>query len=128
MFKKKYNKFGNKKCEYDNLKFDSQGECRRYIELKQFDKKGLISNLQTQVTYELMKKFTDQHGVKHRAITYRADFVYIDNTGCIIVEDFKSKITAKEPYYKMKKKLMIYKLLKMQEREGVEYRFNEEIK
>ena len=31
---KRYNKFGNKKCVYKGLKFDSKGECGRYKELE----------------------------------------------------------------------------------------------
>ena len=125
---KRYNKFGNKKCVYKGLKFDSKGECGRYKELESLVKKKKISKLQTQVTYELQKKFTDQHGIKHRSITYRADFVYVDSEGCIVVEDYKSKATAKEPLYRIKMKMMVLKLLKMQESEGVEYRFREYIK
>ena len=125
---KRYNKFGNKKCTYKGLKFDSIGEKNRFIELEKLQSRKQISNLETQVTFELQKKFTDQHGVKHRAITYRADFVYIDSEGCRVVEDYKSKATAKEPLYRWKMKMMVLKLLKMQEREGVEYRFNEYVK
>ena len=108
---KKYNKFGNKKCVYKGMKFDSIGEKNRFIELEGLVSKKKISKLQTQVTYELQKKFTDQHGVKHRAITYRADFVYVDSEGCIVVEDYKSKATAKEPLYRVKMKMMVLKLL-----------------
>jgi hypothetical protein len=125
---KRYNKFGNKKCVYKNLHFDSIGEKNRFVELEKLQSRKEISKLRTQVTYELQKKFTDQHGIKHRAITYRADFVYIDSEGCTVVEDYKSKATAKEPLYRLKMKMMVLKLLKMQESEGVEYRFLEYIK
>lgn len=77
-------------------KFDSVKEYQRCIALRLREKAGEISNLDTQTTLMIQPAFTSKDGKKHRAITYRADFTYIEN-GEQIVEDVKgySKSTGK---------------------------------
>jgi len=48
-----------------------------------------------------MEAFTDEDGVRHRAITYTADFRYLEN-GASIVEDFKGRETE---VFKLKRKM-----------------------
>lgn len=55
-----------------------------------------------QVEFELQSSFTDNQGVKHRSINYVADFVYKEGDK-VVVEDLKSKITAENPVYRIKR-------------------------
>ena len=91
------NKYGNKKCIFNNIKFDSKLEMERYIALSMMLKLKEISGL------ELQKVFTlDVGGVK--VCEYRADFTYYDKNGIYHVEDAKG-VKTKE--YIIKKKLML---------------------
>ena len=71
---------------------------------------GIISDLQTQVTYELIPSHYEVVNGKRkcieRACTYRADFVYYDvKNKQLIVEDSKGVRTE---VYKIKRKLMLH--------------------
>ena len=117
LFNNKGNKYGNKKVEYDGLKFDSKKEKDRYIFLKSQEMLGNIQDLQLQVKYELIPAIKEEYvehlktkdRVKTRtvqlAITYTCDFQYYKN-GELIIEDVKSspKMLAKE--YVLKKKIL----------------------
>lgn len=86
---KSKSKYKNKKIEVDEIKFDSQKEANRYLELSAFQKAGFIQDLHRQVRFELQPSYT-KNGKTIRAITYVADFVYYDNTERkTIVEDTK---------------------------------------
>ena len=55
-------KYGNKKVEYNGIKFDSLLERNRYIFLKDQEDKGVIQRLALQPSYRLMDGFnTNQH-------------------------------------------------------------------
>lgn len=99
------NKYRNKKTIIDGIKFDSIAEGRRYKELKLLEKGKYITDLELQPKFELQAKFTNAKGEHVRAITYKADFSYIEN-GKIIVEDVKGVITKE---FAIKKKLFEYK-------------------
>lgn len=116
------NKYGNKKVEYCGEVFDSKRECYRYMDLKLLEICGAISDLRRQVTYELIpaqrekstkvykkgrKKGQPIDGkIIEKAVTYRADFTYIDNaTNETIVEDAKGFRTKE---WVIKRKLMLY--------------------
>lgn len=88
-------KFGNKPTVFEGISFHSKREAKRYAELSLLHKAGRISDLQTQVKYDLIV-----NGVK--IATYRADFVYTEN-GNRVVEDAKGYPNDRWP---MKKKLM----------------------
>lgn|SRR3990167_1628301 len=101
-------KFKNKKTQG----FHSGLEYRRYQELLLLQKAGEIKNLECQPKWELLPKFTDAHGGKHRAITYKADFIYTevkDGIEIEIVEDVKSPPTRKEAAYIIRKKLLLFR-------------------
>lgn len=122
----KVNKYGNKKVVIDGEVFDSQKEAKRYTQLLNLQRAGEITNLKTQVPYELIppyyeeintgeyykrgdkkgapktKRVLIEHGVK-----YVADFVYVNKDGKEVVEDTKSKATKKKESYIIKRKLMI---------------------
>ena len=68
--------------------FDSRKEGHRYLMLLDMQQRGKISNLQTQVKYELIPaQYIDGRCVE-RAVNYVADFVYLQD-GQTVVEDVK---------------------------------------
>ena len=98
-------KYNNKKTVIDGIKFDSKKEARRYLELKELQKQGEISNLKLQPTFILQDKFR-KGGKAWRAIKYIADFSYYDKNGNSIIEDVKG---IKTDVFKIKQKLFEYK-------------------
>lgn len=117
---KKRPKYGNKKVEYQGQLFDSKREMQRYIVLKEAEDKGLISDLRTQVTFELIPAITEEY-VEHlktkdkiktrvlqRVITYKADFVYVKN-GAEIVEDVKISKALIPKEFALKEKIFFWK-------------------
>lgn len=99
----KQNKYRNKITELDGIKFHSRKEAARYSELKLLEKSKAISDLRLQVKYELIPKLVI-NGKTERAISYVADFVYIDNVySNEIVEDVKGMQTD---IFKIKYRLM----------------------
>lgn len=99
------NKYRNKKTIIDGIKFDSIAEGRRYKELKILEEGNYITDLKLQPKFELQEKYTNTKREHIRAITYKADFSYIEN-GKLIVEDVKGVITKE---FAIKKKLFEYK-------------------
>lgn len=69
-------------------KYDSKKEYQRGCDLQLLEKAKRISNLQRQTVLLISPAFVDKDGEKHRAITYCADFTYVEN-GREIVEDVK---------------------------------------
>ena len=78
----------------DGITFDSKGESKRWINLKQQQKDGRIQNLKRQIAYPL-------HVNGDLVTSYVADFTY-DEDGTEIVEDFKGHVTT---VFRLKKKL-----------------------
>lgn len=99
-------KYGNKKYQLDGKTFDSHKEARRYQELRYLLRAGLISDLRTQVTFELLPTQRRDGKVIERPVKYIADFVYKEN-GETVVEDAKSEAT-RTPQYIIKRKLMLW--------------------
>lgn len=97
------NKFRNVKHEG----FDSKKEARRWSELLILYEAGKITNLEAQKTFELVPRQMEGKKVAERAITYIADFVYVED-GVLVAEDVKSEFTRKLPVYRLKKKLLRY--------------------
>lgn len=117
------NKYGNKKCQYNGIVFDSRHEMQRYKELLLLQRAGKISDLELQKHFELIpaqyeistevyksgpRKGQPKPGkLIERAVEYIADFYYYDHMkGCVIVEDTKGMKTKE---YIIKRKLMLYK-------------------
>lgn len=112
-FLPKKNKLGNIKVEYDGHKFDSKREAQRYAELKLLQKSGQISELQTQVKFQLIPSQRDANGkVVERAVSYIADFVYFDKrTSETVAEDVKGYRDPSSAVYKVfaiKRKMMLF--------------------
>lgn len=103
MFKE--NKYHNKKCEYNGIKFDSIKERNYYIRLEALQKFGKISELKTQVPFVLIETFKLEDRT-YRQTKYIADFTYKDEQGKYHVVDAKGFRT---PEYQLKKKLMAWK-------------------
>lgn len=110
------NKYGNRKVTYLGLEFDSMKEVNRYAALLMLQRAGEISELKTQVPFELVPAQFEPDTVGPRggirrgaciekAVSYVADFVYKDRQGQTVVEDTKGFRTAD---YIIKRKLMLY--------------------
>jgi hypothetical protein len=114
----KTSKYGNRRVFRYGQWFDSEHEALRFFELSMLQRSGKISDLQTQVPFELIPAQREpdiigpRGGVKkgrclEQACMYYADFVYKDQEGRVVVEDAKSPATRTKDY-KIKKKLMLY--------------------
>lgn len=97
---KKTSKYKNLKCWVGGKKFDSKKEGRRFIELCLLRDAGDITLLRTQVVFWIIIK-------GHKVCSYKADFVYYNRSGNMIVEDVKG---IRTPLYKLKKKLLLHTL------------------
>jgi hypothetical protein len=105
------NKYYNRKVKINGIQFDSVKEAKRYTELQLLQRAGIISDLQRQVSFELIPaQYIDGKLVERKA-TYIADFVYLEG-GEKIVEDVKG---VKTDVYKLKKKLMLMKGIRIKE-------------
>ena len=103
------NKFNAVKVVIDGIEFDSTTEGDRYRELKVLVRAGLIKDLETQPVFILVKsvKFSGDKKATP-AMRYTADFRYYDiKKGKVIVEDVKSKATAKLTDYRMRRHMML---------------------
>jgi len=97
-------KYKARKVRYDGYIFDSHIERDRYIELKLLEKAGKISELVVHPRpFELIPKQRDE-----LAITYRPDFMYKEK-GRTVVEELKSKATAKVRDYVQRRKLFKFR-------------------
>ena len=114
---KKGRKYGNRKVQIDGYTFDSVHEGNRYIELKYRLLAGEIKDLELQKQYELHPAFRNaKTGKMERPIYYRADFVYYDiGRDETVIEDAKSEATRKDKVYQLKRKMMAYKGLYIEE-------------
>lgn len=101
----KDSKYYNKKIMINGITFDSRKEANRYTELFRLEAQGYIKDLECQHKFVLQPGFK-KNGKTYRAITYIADFVYLDlETNKNIVEDVKG---FKTDVYKLKKKMFEY--------------------
>lgn len=92
------------------MHFDSKREARRYMDLWLMQRSGEITNLRTQVKYELIPKQVHKDGTKEKGIEYVADFVY-EQGGETVVEDskgFRDTSSAAYRLFVMKRKMMLY--------------------
>ncbi len=110
------NKYNAKKTMVDGIVFDSKKEAHRYGVLKMLQDQGYISNLQTQVRFELIPtQYEEVPRYSKRGkplkpgrrcvcpkVSYVADFVYTVG-GDQVVEDVKG---LKTDVYKLKKAMM----------------------
>lgn len=96
-------KYHSRKQIRDGIRFDSIKEADRYTELSILQKAGEISELKTQVVFELIPRIKTE-SVTERPVRYIADFTYKQN-GKLVVEDAKG---VKTRDYIIKRKLMLF--------------------
>lgn len=100
------NKYKAKRHEFNGYTFASGREKRRYQQLLVLERAGKIKSLELQPRFEVIPKATKSDGSTERAAVYTADFRYVED-GVVIVEDVKSKATAKLADYVLRRKLML---------------------
>ena len=110
------NKYHNRKVKTsDGIVHDSRKEANRWLELKLLEKAGKITELKRQMEFLLIppqyenlpqgRHKKPKRKLVERAVVYRADFVYYNELGELIVEDVKGLRTRD---YIIKRKLMRY--------------------
>jgi hypothetical protein len=108
------NKYRNRKVKTsDGITHDSRKEALRWQELKRLEEAGKIYELRRQMEFLLIPPQYEyiqtgkrkKRKVVERACVYRADFVYHDENGNLIVEDVKGLRTRD---YIIKRKMMLY--------------------
>lgn len=121
------NKYGASKVVFNGIAFDSRYERDRYMLLAHLQKKGKISGLRLQVGFRIIKKVIKLIPVQlktkvrydtkviEKEARYHCDFLY-EEDGKIIVEEFKSEMTAELPDYVLRRKLMVNKIYDHNER------------
>lgn len=131
-------KYWSRKVQYKGQVFDSTHERDRFIYLQHLQKQGKITQLRTQVGFELIPQTTktvevrlktkvrQETRVVEQNAEYTCDFLYIED-GKYICEEFKSEETAKLPDYILRRKLMIKKIYAHNERGRSRWIFREVI-
>ena len=116
------NKFNAQKVVRNGVKSASKAEYRRYQELLLLQHAGEISQLETQVPFEIIpaqyepvarygaqgKRLKDGKRCVEKSVVYYADFTYRNKNGEYIVEDVKG-YTDSTAYrlFVIKRKLML---------------------
>ena len=94
-------------CTVDGIKFQSRLEARRYTQLKQMEKDGVIHNLVLQPKFLIQEKFEDPYThKKYQPIHYIGDFLYVADGCQQVCEDTKGFFTE---VARVKWKLVIHK-------------------
>lgn len=121
------NKYGAKKIKdpATGYEFDSKAEFTRWCELRILMRAGKITDLDRQVSFELIPTQREENtevfkagpckglpkpgAIIERPCTYIADFVYKDADGKTVVEDTKGyKKGAAYDLFVIKRKLMLW--------------------
>lgn len=122
-------KYRANKVKYRGIEFDSKHEMLRYIYLRDRQQRGEISGLKLQKEFVLLQPTTklvpvqlktkvryDKRVVEQDA-RYTCDFLYKEGD-YMVIEEFKSEQTSKLPDYILRRKLMIKKIYKHNERKN----------
>lgn len=100
------NKFSARKTEcIQGHMHDSKVEAERCDILHIMQKHGMISELRSQVKFDLIPAMKYGNMPNEQGVRYVADFVYIES-GVTVIEDVKSEETRKNPDYIIKRKLV----------------------
>ena len=118
--RKKGSKYNNKTVIYNGIKFVSKKEGQRYLFLKKAEEDGKISELKTQVKFELIPPIKEEY-IEHLktkdktrvrtlqlAINYISDFTYIKD-GLMVIEDVKASPKVIPSDFKLKEKMFFWK-------------------
>lgn len=117
----KKNKYGNNQFVFEDMKFASKLEWKRYMILREAEKEGKITNLRCQVEFLLLPNMYKHVVVRlktksklvdklvQRKVIYTADFVYEKN-GETVVEDCKGSTSSKfaSRDFPLRKKMMYF--------------------
>lgn len=95
----KHNKYGAIKTEVDGYMFDSKHESTVWLKLRRMEEAGLIKNLVRQTSLDFC--INDK-----KMFTYKPDMEYDDADGVHHYIDAKSSATAKNPVFRLKKKII----------------------
>lgn len=113
-------KYGNKKVSVGGMTFDSRREAERYLVLLDAERRGEISGLECQPTWELVPnqyttetvqlktKTKEVQRLVERKIEYTADFRYVKN-GETVVEDVKISKSLLPKEFVLKRKLLLWR-------------------
>lgn len=122
-------KYQARKVELRGMTFDSRKELKRYLCLKDMERRGAISQLRRQVRFEIIpplyvtetRRRTRETEIRMRladgAAHYTCDFLYREGAK-IIIEDVKSAATARLADYRLRRKLMLRLLARHNDRRG----------
>lgn len=96
-------KYRAQKIKVDGIWYASKGEYKFIDDMRKRERAGEISDLKTQVQYELVPGVhIAREGRKRPALRYVADAVYVE-AGETVVADFKGVMT---PAFRIKQHLM----------------------
>ena len=99
--------------EVDGIKFDSRREARRWSELQILQRAGYITDLERQVSIELLGRDDKILTPTGRPMRYVADFRYYDHKlKATVIEDAKGHPTDT---YKMKEAILAAMGIKVRE-------------
>ena len=85
---------GTKRTVVEGIKFDSKREAKRFSELRQLQRAGIIRDLKLQVPFPLHGKDGPILTPTGRQMRYKADFQYFDvRLNCMVTEDAKGWAT-----------------------------------
>ncbi len=97
----------------DNIKFDSGHEMQRYLDLKLFERAGVIRDLELQPRFPItiagvqIRMLSKRYHQQGRHLTYVADFRYFDiENDCIVIEDVKMQSGHLTEGYRIKRALV----------------------
>lgn len=94
-------KYRAKPAIVNGIRFHSQREAARYLDLRLLEKAGEIKELELQPKFPIYV-CRRQNGELHKAFDYVADFKYREGPrGVLVIEDVKG---MKTPLYRLKKK------------------------
>ncbi len=96
------NKYGAIRTDVDGQVFDSKAEANRFVQLRLMERGGLIRDLTTQPSWDLIVKGT-------KVGVFTGDFRYVQcekgKPERLIIEDVKSPVTAKGEAYRLRVRL-----------------------
>lgn len=97
------NKFNAKPCVIDGVRFASQREGKRYVALRQLERRGEISMLRCHPKFNLLAWGGGLERPEKIGI-YTGDFEYfVPETGELVLEDVKAPPSRTEAYQLRKK-------------------------
>lgn len=118
--RKKGSKYNNKTVVYNGIKFVSKKEGQRYLFLKKAEEDDKISELKTQVKFELIPPIKEEY-IEHLktkdktkvrtlqlAINYISDFTYVKD-GLMVIEDVKASPKVIPSDFKLKEKMFFWR-------------------